>query len=633
MENQTTERASNLKLIKTKKYPESDNIAGKNYHKYEEIIYNFLTNIVALYPYIMISYPLVFTGNHNLSWMKQIDINKNIKLMYNPVFPKSFYMYNEIYQLFLSGSKYNRILCVELNHGFCELLKYHKQLIKNTHITFIGTEKSGGIFNEFITENKSLLSVDNITINKTLGKKIYDILDVIPQQKQSLYNLMFFNYHTGVIGIDFNFAFLQITINYVAMMLALQSLAIGGTFVLHMYAITNKSNADIFIILKKNFSDAKLYYPECANEYSATGTWAIFTGFKGIPDAELAQLQIILSEIKELYPAGVSDVNIYDPHIRKKCWVSKVIDNTLLHEYIGGYLNYSPDDKIYDYIRAFNTATYDRKYKFSKSVYDLWISNKYPQNNLLPTFEQNQASINYLNKWKFDYVLQGNIGNEPKLMDLFGKWNEDNSEKNTYLIKTDYLDLTMITDEFQKRGNWVKYDPTRHQKLDFFYIDGLHIADQNLFGFNSELKNLIGDSKKMVTVKNNLYTNLSKIPGANRFLPWTYEFDIKGKPLTYLNQFRQYFDKGRPYICKIVNMGEGQNMITTDKFNEFYRFMAKYYKMLINRPKLLVNKWVLQEYITQPYLINDHKFHIRVMLIFQPGNKPSYYMHHSRITL
>lgn len=633
METKNTNILSKLKLIITKKYPESDNIAGKNYHKYEDIIYNFLTNIVALYPYLMISYPLVFTGNHNLSWMKQTDINKNIKLIYKPKNPKLFYLYNEIYQLFLTEKKFNRILCVELNHGFCELLKYHNKLSKNTDITFVGTGESGGIFNEFITENQSLLNRDNITINKTLGNKIYDILDVVPAEKQSLYDLMVFNYHTYLVGIDFNFAFLQITINYVAMMLALQSLAIGGTFVLHMYAITNKSNADIFIILKKYFSDAKLYYPECENEYFATGTWAILTGFKGIPKAELAKLQMIFSGIKELYPAGLSDVNIYDTHIRQKCWVSKVIDNKLRHEYIGGYLDYSPDDKIYDYIRIFNIATYDRKYKFSKTVYDLWQSHKYPETHLLPTFEQNQASINYLNKWKFDYVLQGNIGSEPKLMNLFGKWNEDNSEKNTYLIKTDYLDLTMITDEFQKRGNWVKYDPTRHQKLDFFYIDGLHIADQSLFGINSELKNLIGDTKKMVTVKNNLYTNLSKIPGANRFLPWTLEFDIKGKPLTFLNQFRKYFDKGKPYICKIVNMGEGQNIITTDKFNEFYRFMAKYFKMLISRPKLLVNKWVLQEYITQPYLINDRKFHIRVMLIFQPGNKPSYYMHHSRIAL
>jgi hypothetical protein len=641
MDNSGTEIATKLKLIRTKKYPESDNIAGKNYHKYEDVIYHFLTNIVALHPYLMISYPLVFTGNHNLSWMKQIDISKNIELIYKPSAPKFFYLYNEIYQLFLAGKKFNRILCIELNNGFIELLKYHGKLSKNTHITFIGTDKSGAAFNDFITEHKDNLNMDNIIVNTTLGKKIYDILDVVlggehkqeKKRQKKLYDLIVFNYHTFSVGIDFNFAFLQITINYVAMMLALQSLAKGGTLVLDMYAITNKSNADTFIILKNHFADAKLYFPECANEYSATGTWAIFTGFEGILPAELAELQSILAGIKELYPNGINDVNIYDPEIRKKCWVSKAIDNNLQHEYIAGYLPNSPDDKIYDYIRDFNTATYDRKYKFSKKVYDLWQNHKYPETNLLPTFEQNQASINYLNKWKFDYVLRGNVGQEPKLMDLFGSWSEDNSDKHTYLIKTDYLDLAMVADEFKKRGNWVPFDPVRHEKLDFFYIDGLHIADRSLFSIKSELKNLIGDTKKMVTVKSNLYTNLSKIPGSNRFLPWTREFDIKGQDISFLNQFRKYFDKGRPYICKIVNMGEGQNIITTDKFSEFRAFMSRYFKMLKTNPKMIINKWVLQEYITRPYLINDRKFHIRLILVFQPGNKPSYYMHHSRIAL
>ena len=637
METKTTGIVPKLNLIKTKKYPESDNIAGKNYHKYEDIIYHFLTNIVALHPYLVISYPLIFTGNYNLSWMQKNDINKNIKLLYEPRAPKLFYLYNEIYQLFLAGKKFNRILCTELNPGFIELLNYHGKLSKNTHITYIGTEKSVNVFNDFITELKDHLNLDNIIVSKTLSKKIYDILDVVPSSKhkqaKNLYDLIVFNYHTSPVGVDFNFAFLQITINYVAMILALQNLAIGGTLVLDMYAITNKSNADTFIILKKYFADAKLYFPECANEYSATGTWAIFTGFNGILPAELAELLRILAEIKELYPNGINDVNIYDPEIRKKCWVSKVIVNNLQHEYIAGYLPNNPDDKIYDYIREFNTATYDRKYRFTKKVYDLWQHHKYPETNLLPTFEQNQASINYLNKWKFDYVLRGNVGQEPKLMDLFGTWSADNGNKNTYLIKTDYLDLAMIAEEFKKRGNWVPYDPARHEKLDFFYIDGLHIADRSLFGIKSELKNLIGDSKKMVTVKNNLYTNLSKIQGSKRFLPWTHQFDIKGKPLTYLNQFRKYFDKGRPYICKIVNMGEGQNMIATDKFTEFYEFMSHYFKMLKTNPKLMINKWVLQEYITRPYLINDRKFHIRLILVFQPGNKPSYYMHHSRIAL
>jgi hypothetical protein len=180
METKTTGIVPKLNLIKTKKYPESDNIAGKNYHKYEDIIYHFLTNIVELHPYLVISYPLIFTGNYNLSWMKNNDINKNIKLLYEPRAPKLFYLYNEIYQLFLAGKKFNRILCTELNPGFIELLNYHGKLSKNTHITYIGTEKSVNVFNDFITEHKDNLNLDNIIVNKTLSKKIFDLLDVVP---------------------------------------------------------------------------------------------------------------------------------------------------------------------------------------------------------------------------------------------------------------------------------------------------------------------------------------------------------------------------------------------------------------------------------------------------------------------
>ena len=108
-----------IKLIKTDEYPVADNhIAGNNYNKYDDVLYHFLINIVALYPHLMISYPYVFTTNHNLSWLKSIDINKNINLAYKPFEPTTFYMYNEIYQLFLATTKScKKVLCVGLSYG------------------------------------------------------------------------------------------------------------------------------------------------------------------------------------------------------------------------------------------------------------------------------------------------------------------------------------------------------------------------------------------------------------------------------------------------------------------------------------------------------------------------------------
>ncbi len=203
----------------------------------------------------------------------------------------------------------------------------------------------------------------------------------------------------------------------------------------------------------------------------------------------------------------------------------------------------------------------------------------------------------------------------------------------SYLIKTDYYDVDMVNKLFTQRGNWEPYNPAIHEKPDFFYIDGLHIADKKLYDIKSGLKSLVGDGKKTVVVKNNLYRNLSIIPEARKFLPWTVELDIKGKTHNYLLGYKKYFHTGKPLICKIANMGEGQNIITTDRFDVWQKFMAGKISLLQKRPTLIMNKWVLQEYIANPLLKNGRKFHLRLMLLYQPGRRPSYYIHDARAAL
>lgn len=628
------------RLITTEKYPAADEISGKYYEKYDTVLYNFLTNIVELYPYIVISYPYVFTGSHNLSWLDNSNLNKYITFKYTPSIPNYFYAYNEIYKSLLQqhNHRFKNILNIGLEHGFIELLNYLKLLKQDTKINFIGTIKSINAFANYLKSESILSTNNNIKYEHIIPKVIYDIL--IPNHTA---DTIIFNHPAGIGGFNFNFAFIQITINFVGMLLALKSLTKNGVFIFHMYAIINKSSADIFLILKQYFQTANLYFPECANSYFASGTWAIFTGFKGIPDNELQNLFQILEQIKTIYPNGLNDVNIYDEYVRKKCWVVKAINNDLPHIYINGYLDYEDTHHVYDYISEFNEKTYLRKFKFANEIYNLWHVNngtaKYPNTYLLPTYEQSLASVNYLQKWKFEFSVSNVLGTEPRLKDLFFKSIFDNPQLlkstkiYTYLVKTDYLNMKMIDAEFTKRGNWIKYNPKKHKKVDFFYIDGLHISDERFYNTKSVLKNIIGDNRKAVTVKYNLYDNLITIPGAENFLPKTIKFDIKDKPISYLNTFKQYFKNGRPMICKIGNMGEGQHIITTNKFEEFYRFMEHFYDILRKHPNKQFNKWILQEYIDNPYLIDKRKFHVRLHLIYQPGDKPSYYIHNSYLAL
>lgn len=204
--------------------------------------------------------------------------------------------------------------------------------------------------------------------------------------------------------------------------------------------------------------------------------------------------------------------------------------------------------------------------------------------------------------------------------------------KYTYLIKTDYLESKWVDKEFEARGNWKHYEGD-DQGPDFFYIDGLHIADEDLFHIKSGLKNLVGDGKKAIVDKANLYTTLDREPGATQYLPRTYHFSIAARDDRVLDEFKDYFVRGQPMICKVANQGEGMNIITTDKFTEFHEFMMKQIAEQRKNPKRAMTEWVLQEYIANPLLLNRRKFHIRMLMLYQPGGKPCYYMYNSRIAL
>lgn len=661
-------------LLTNSKYPEADSsIAGENYDKYDTVLYNFLTNSAELLPYILISYPYIFTGNYTFSWMEQININKYIKLSYKPSVPKYFYAYNEIYKLFLAEhhqkSKINKVLCVGNEHGFIESLHYLNVLKSDIRIKFIGTKKSAVSFTEYLDNTPSFAagSKTTISISDNLSARLYDILDD-RELGQNKYNIVMFNYYTYINGIDFNFAFLQTTTNFVAMILALQTLSVGGSFVFHMYAIINKSSADVFVILKQYFTSAELYFPECANEYYSTGTWAILTGFKGISKLELDKLINILLRIKQIYPNGLNDVNIYDPHIREKCWVTKKPDNSLQHEYITGYLNIPSTAAIYDVIREFNNGIYELKYNFTNRVYKLWRTAKKPNISLLPTREQMRASDIYLKKWGYKYSITNNFGTEPLLDDIFSRrylLTQQRRPRYTYFVRSAILDEKMIDAEFQKRGNWIKYDlpSSGHKKTtrppDFVYLDGGYSDSAQFRNIKCGLSNRIDTLGTGSISLDTLYPNLVRIPGSDAFLPWRVSFTIRGQEPGFLESFHKYFGSGtnksgvlgnhtRVFICRPMGLSADnentKDIIITNDFTEFKKFMSRYFDNPKNGPSTSSatattsqphKDWVLEEYITNPHLIDGHRFNIQIMLICQPGaKKPSYYnTYYSRLGL
>lgn len=252
--------------------------------------------------------------------------------------------------------------------------------------------------------------------------------------------------------------------------------------------------------------------------------------------------------------------------------------------------------------------------------------------------------------------------------------NVPNTKKNvkmfpikqyTYFVKTDYFDDKFIDAFFAKRGNWQKildaeiddYKKTGRY-IDFIYLDGMNYINPRYYSLNANLKNAVDDTKRMVSLKNNLMANLAKIPNGRRFIMPQIELDIFKLLAPIVNQqlqvniksaeyvkLKSFFRPGKVYIFKpIMGMG-GSGIKVFDKFSELLGYITKiikFNKHLWNRSKKEIEKeknrvWVLQEYITNPYLIKKdgkkYKFHVRHFYLYQPDPKQSYYKNIGKMAL
>ena len=635
-----------LVLTTTERLVVYDTIAGDYWVRYDDIILIFGKDIVNALRYIRLCYDYIFTGDHSVSWLQPPPIENRIKLDYNPKTGISYYIYNEILNKYniiaRNGDNINSILAIGNDYGVIEYLsKYpenefaqNKQKINKSTATYIATHYSpenlepakNRILNEMLAGG-----IDPAEIITT-DSNIYKLLDY----EIAPVDIYTYDNFEMVRHFELMFSHINLISNIIGIISGLKYTKKGGVFIIHMYSIINKTNADLFILAKQYFETAELYMPECVNSFKHSGAWAIFKGFKGISTRDFDNLLDIVTQIKKYYPNGVQDSQVYEADIRAKCWSAKSFPRTGPRvPYITGFFDTRLDNPIYREIIVFNNQIYKRKYDFCNKVLKAMSEIKYPEKLGIPTERQQLASIKYLNKWGITYKLPFGLSG-PKQKNTKKTQNKliiTPKKVYTYLFKSDTFSPNVIKDEFARRGNWVPYDETAGQKqgkpVDFLFIDGKNVDDESLYSLRSNLKSLVGDTKKQITDKNNLYENLLKIPGTRRFLPTTIPFSIKDTNIGYLNRFKKYFSLGKPYICKVIKGGAGRGIITTDKFEIFQSFMAGYYrKMAANPQKFKQYEWVLQEYITNPWLVDGKKCHLRQIMIYQADSqKPSYYMY------
>ena len=628
------------KLILTDKLVVFDAICGDYFREYDDKVLLLAKNITNTLRYIMLKYNYTFTNGYQIQkYMVKPLINK-IQLDYNPIAPESYYVYNEIFKKNRLNTELRildtTILAIGTDYSSIEYLTRIAGQPGYKLATYIAVNCHP---NELVSEKQRILhQMINQNIDAEIITTTDDIYKLLEYDKLSPVDIYTYDNIQYVKHFELMFSHTHTISNIIGIISGLKYTRIGGTFIIHMQSIINKTNADLYLLAKQYFKTADLYMPECANPFKQKGTWAIFTEFLGIPRAEMDYLlENIVSQVKKYYPRGIHDSQVYDPHFLKLCWKSGKYFSTSDTKipYITGFFNDYKVNRldgantppgthpVYDEIIRFNNIIYKRKLDFCNSVLEAREKIKYPEHYDLPTQIQVNNSITYLKKWGIDYEL---IKQNSTLDKYKGFANQ---KPSTYLFITDNIPKDIIEKHFTLRGNWKEYDDKTYKTpVDFLYIDGKYIDNKEYYKIKSKLKNLVGDTKHSIVYKHNLYTNLLKIPGARKFLPNTITFSIRDTKPEFLYKFKQYFMAGKPYICKVVKGGGGRGIIITDKFGEFFKFMGTYYHRMNQQGKEFKQyDWVIQEYIVNPWLVDGKKCHLRQLMIYQPGSKNSYYMY------
>lgn len=178
--------------------------------------------------------------------------------------------------------------------------------------------------------------------------------------------------------------------------------------------------------------------------------------------------------------------------------------------------------------------------------------------------------------------------------------------KLSYLVVTEFLTMKNVKSMMHKKG-FRPFIEGKDDYPDFFHIDGMASYNKNYFTVNSLLKNMLGDNNQ-ITYKDRLHSSLLKVRGAKKYMLENYNIDLHGDK----TRFKPLFN-GKVWIIKPINSfaGVGNKLIRT--FNEFKYYFKQVHK--IKLPRKEKDKFVIQEYITNPMLFQGKKFHLRYHML------------------
>lgn len=207
----------------------------------------------------------------------------------------------------------------------------------------------------------------------------------------------------------------------------------------------------------------------------------------------------------------------------------------------------------------------------------------------------------------------------------------------TYLVKTKNIDDTKIKQIMNKRKVWKPFDPAKDDNPDFIYADTSSKYDPSLLQYHTKLKSIVDviSDKQSISNKYNLYENMMRIVQNKEYLLNKAHINLYKiyRKSDYLENYKKLFIKHEVLIFKpIYGMGGGKGIKifnTWEAFNNFcrktiskhkhdYRTLNyKEYQQMGGKKKFDYEiDWVLEEYIKNPLLVDNKKFHLRCFYFY-----------------
>ena len=173
----------------------------------------------------------------------------------------------------------------------------------------------------------------------------------------------------------------------------------------------------------------------------------------------------------------------------------------------------------------------------------------------------------------------------------------------SYLISSKYLTDEKIDKYFKNKG-WEK---SKNNEPTLLYLDSIeNIANKKFYSYRSYIKNLMGDNKHLLTDKSNLNLMVPR-----KYLMKTFLYDIEED----IDDYKGLFIGNKKWILKPVKGREGIGIRTVKNFKELKDHFQNKIKRINFKKIKETNKWVIQEYIDDPILYENRKFHFRVYFL------------------